>query len=591
MKQFIEKIKNKENLSFEESKAAFELLMEGKAEEQEIFDFLTLLSAKGESSDEIAGGVFVLRNKSKRVNVENCVDTCGTGGDGMNTLNISTASAILLASMGIKVAKHGNKAVSSKCGSGDVLEALNIKIDLEPKEIENQIDKNNFGFMFAPNYHSAMRFVGPTRKKIGKRTIFNMIGPLSSPALVKRQVVGVFDKKLLKIFANALNNLDIKFAWIVNSEDGLDEISPYAKTNIVQLKDKKISEIIIDPYELNINADKFDNLVGDDAKFNANKMINIFKGEDNDFSKAVCLNAAAGLMVNETHQNFTDAYNNAREHILSNKVIKHLKKFKMVENILEKIINKKTEKIVNLKKDISLESLNELINTNKIFINFKEKIENNIKEDKFSIIAEIKKASPSAGVIIKDYDPVKIANIYNNNKATCLSVLTEEDFFLGNLIHMSKIKQKINLPILCKDFFVDKFQIPLAKSYGADAILIILAGVNDNLANDLYEEALRLNMSIIVEVHTVEEAKRALRFKNALIGINNRNLKTLKTDINTTFDIHNVLVNHSGPLISESGIKTKEELLDLSNKTSIKTFLIGESLLKELNNNSIFSVL
>ena len=326
MKHFIDKIKENKNLTFNESKVAFEVLMEGKAEDQEIFDFLTLLSAKGESSDEIAGGVFVLRNKSKRVNVKNCVDTCGTGGDGMNTLNISTASALLLASMGVKVAKHGNKAVSSKCGSGDVLEALNIKINLEPNDIETQINKNNFGFMFAPNYHSAMKFVGPTRKKIGKRTIFNMIGPLSSPALVKRQVVGVFDKKLLKIFANALNNLDIKFAWIVNSEDGLDEISPYAKTKVIQLKDNKISEIIIDPKELDVNADKFNNLVGDDAKFNANKMINIFKGEDNDFSKAVCLNTAAGLMVNETHQNFADAYNNAREHILSNKVIKHLEK-------------------------------------------------------------------------------------------------------------------------------------------------------------------------------------------------------------------------------------------------------------------------
>ena len=326
MKQFIKKIKNKENLSFDESKAAFELLMEGKAEEPEIFDFLTLLSTKGETSDEIAGGVFILRNKSKRVNVENCVDTCGTGGDGMNTLNISTASAILLASMGVRVAKHGNKAVSSNCGSGDVLEALNIKIDLEPNDIETQINKNNFGFMFAPNYHRAMRFVGPTRKKIGKRTIFNMIGPLSSPALVKRQVVGVFDKKLLKIFANALNNLDIKFAWIVNSEDGLDEISPYAKTNVIQLKDNNISEIIIDPKKLNINADNFENLVGDDAKFNADKMINIFKGEDNDFSKAVCLNAAAGLIINENHQKFADAYNDARDHILSNKVIKHLEK-------------------------------------------------------------------------------------------------------------------------------------------------------------------------------------------------------------------------------------------------------------------------
>ena len=324
MKQFIDKIKNKDDLSFEESKAAFELLMEGKANEQEIFDFLTLLSAKGEVSNEIAGGVYVLRNKSKRVNVQNCIDTCGTGGDGMNTLNISTASALLLASMGVKVAKHGNKAVSSKCGSGDVLEALNIEINLEPNDIESQIEKNNFGFMFAPNYHSAMKYVGPTRKKIGKRTIFNMIGPLSSPALVKRQVVGVFEKKLLKTFAKALKSLDIKFAWIVNSEDGLDEISPYAKTNVIQLKNNVISEIVIDPKKLDIKADKFENLVGDDAKFNANKMLEIFKGEDNDFSKAVCLNAAAGLIVNETHEEFTKAYKNAREHILSSEVIKHL---------------------------------------------------------------------------------------------------------------------------------------------------------------------------------------------------------------------------------------------------------------------------
>ena len=330
MREFIEKLKRKQDLSFDESKAAFEILMEGKALEDEIFDFLTLLSKKGEVSDEIAGGVYVLREKSKRVSIKDCIDTCGTGGDGMNTLNISTASALLLASMGVKVAKHGNKAVSSKCGSGDVLEALNIKINLEPKDIEDQINKNNFGFMFAPNYHSAMRFVGPTRKKISKRTIFNMIGPLSSPALVERQIVGVFDKKLLKIFANALNNLNIKLAWIVNSEDGLDEISPYAKTRVVQLKDNKISEIIIDPIALNINADKFNNLLGDDAKFNANRIINIFKGEDNDFSKAVCLNAAAGLIVAEKHYKFNNAYEDARKHILTGKTFKHLNKIQNV---------------------------------------------------------------------------------------------------------------------------------------------------------------------------------------------------------------------------------------------------------------------
>ncbi|MDB4846800.1 anthranilate phosphoribosyltransferase [Candidatus Pelagibacter sp.] len=330
MQKTLEKLKKKLNLSLDESKAAFETLMNGKATDNEIFDFLTLLSAKGEVSEEIAGGVYVMRNKSKRVNVKDCIDTCGTGGDGMNTLNISTASALLLSSMGVKIAKHGNKAVSSKCGSGDVLEALNIKIDLEPRDIEKEINKNNFGFMFAQNYHSTMKFVGPTRKKIGKRTIFNMIGPLSNPAHVSRQVIGVFDKKLLKIFANALKNLNIKYAWIVNSEDGLDEISPYAKTNVVQLKDNEISEIIIDPKKLNIGANKFDDILGADPQFNARKILDIFKGEDNDFSKAVCLNAAAGLIVIEKILEFKDAYESARSHLLSGKTLEHLKKIQNV---------------------------------------------------------------------------------------------------------------------------------------------------------------------------------------------------------------------------------------------------------------------
>ena len=327
MQILLNKLKNNKNLSFEESKTAFEKIMTGEVSENEIHDFLVLLSKKGETSDEIAGGIFVLREKAKKVEAnEDAIDTCGTGGDGKNTLNISTASAILLSSLGIKVAKHGNKAVSSKCGSADVLEKLNVNINLEPKEIEKNINKFNFGFMFAPNYHSAMKYVGPVRKKIGKRTIFNLIGPLSSPAKVKRQVVGVFEKKLLKTFAKALQSLNIKFAWIVNSEDGLDEISPYAKTNVIQIKDNIISEIIIDPRALKINVDKFESLLGKDSDFNANKIIDIFKGEDNDFSKAVCLNAAAGLVISENHNKFIDAYENTREHILSGKTFEHLKK-------------------------------------------------------------------------------------------------------------------------------------------------------------------------------------------------------------------------------------------------------------------------
>jgi len=270
----------------------------------------------------------------------------------------------------------------------------------------------------------------------------------------------------------------------------------------------------------------------------------------------------------------------------------------MPENILQKIINNRIKEIEKQKTLISSERLQDMINQNEIedmygikYYNFKKKILDNIKNGKISIIGEIKKASPSAGVIIENYYPQDIAKIYKSKNITCLSVLAEQEYFLGDMMDISFCKQQCDLPILCKDFFIDKYQVLAARRHGADAILIILAGVSESLANDLYEEALRLNMSVIVEVHTVEEAKQALKFKNALIGINNRNLKTLKTDINTTYDIYDVLINHSGPLISESGIKTKDELLELSNKTSIKTFLIGESLLKDLDNNSIFSVL
>ena len=325
MENILKKLANKQHLSFDESKDTFEQIMTGKVDEENIYKFLNLLSDKGETSNEIAGGVFVLRSKAKKVNIiGDAIDTCGTGGDGKNTLNISTASAILLSSLGVKVAKHGNKAVSSKCGSGDVLEKLNIKINLEPDQVEKSIAKVNFGFMFAPNYHSAMKYVAPIRKKIGKRTIFNLIGPLSNPAKIERQVIGVFDKKWLNPFALALKNLNIKFAWIVNSDDGLDEISPFAKTKIVQLKNNSIEQFYISPDKLNIKLNKFENILGKEAEYNAEKIKEIFKGIDNDFSIAVSLNAAAGLIVSGKENNFTSAYNLARKQILSGKVYDHL---------------------------------------------------------------------------------------------------------------------------------------------------------------------------------------------------------------------------------------------------------------------------
>ncbi len=263
----------------------------------------------------------------------------------------------------------------------------------------------------------------------------------------------------------------------------------------------------------------------------------------------------------------------------------------METNSLDKIINLKKKKLNSLKNHFKIDDLQNKIDKFDKYFDFKKSIETNISQGKISLIAEIKKASPSAGIIIENYNPIDIASTYEKNKATCLSVLTEENFFQGSLDHIAEIKKKINLPILCKDFFIDKFQIPLAKSYGADAILLIVAALNQNQLEALYNTALEYKMSVIIEVHTIEEAKQVSNFSDALVGINNRDLKTLKTDLNNTYEIHKTLRNFKGILISESGIKNKEDVLKITNQTNIKTFLIGESLLKNLGTNSIFSIL
>ena len=327
MTNLIDILKNGKNLSFDESKTLFNELMEGKYNDSAIIEILESLSKKGETKDELAGGIFVLREKATKVDADqNTVDTCGTGGDGQNSLNISTAAAIVLASLGVKVAKHGNKAVSSNCGSADVLEALKININLKPNEAEESIKKFNFAFMFAPNYHSAMKYVGPARKKMGKKTIFNLIGPLSSPAQIKRQVVGVFHKKWMKPFAEALKDNGVIHAYIVHSDDGMDEISPFAKTSVVELKDKKIKEFIIDPKTLGINCKDKESLKGKNAEYNSEKIIEIFKGKKNEFSQSVALNVAAGLIVSGKESDYKIAFEKASNHLNSGNVLKHLAK-------------------------------------------------------------------------------------------------------------------------------------------------------------------------------------------------------------------------------------------------------------------------
>jgi indole-3-glycerol phosphate synthase len=245
-------------------------------------------------------------------------------------------------------------------------------------------------------------------------------------------------------------------------------------------------------------------------------------------------------------------------------------------NILENIIQVKKDNLNLIKKNYSLDFLEKKIKNLNFFYDFKKAIQNNRG---ISLISEIKKASPSAGILVKNFNHLNIAKMYIDNGATCLSVLTEEKFFLGQLDYILDIKNKFQIPILAKDFFIDPYQVPLSKSYGSDCILIIIAALNGKQADEIYDEAMRQNLSVIVEVHNQKEAEAALRFEKALIGINNRNLKTLEISINNTISIFETVKNHKGPLVSESGIKNEDDVKFIYEKTGIKNFLIGESLL------------
>jgi indole-3-glycerol phosphate synthase len=250
-----------------------------------------------------------------------------------------------------------------------------------------------------------------------------------------------------------------------------------------------------------------------------------------------------------------------------------------MKNILEKIVNDKKESLDLIKKGKSLDALEKNIK-NQIFYNFKKAIQ---KNKGISLISEVKKASPSAGILVDNFNHLKVAKMYVENGATCLSVLTEEKYFLGKLEYIQDIKKKFKIPILAKDFFIDPYQIPLAKSFGSDCILIIIAALNGSQADEIYSEALKHNLSVIVEVHDIKEAEMALKYDQALIGINNRNLKTLDVSINNTISIFEVVKAHKGPLLSESGIRDEKDAQYIYEKTGIKNFLIGESLLKSDN--------
>jgi len=330
IKQIKENLFNSQDLSLDETIYVFDLIMSGRLSEIDITAILIGLKLKTESQNEILGAVKIMRSKSLKIQSDDqTVDTCGTGGDMIGTLNISTSSAIVAASAGVKIAKHGNRSISSKSGSADMLEKLGYKISKNLKDLQFNLDNNKFCFLFAQYHHEAMKHVIKVRKELGSRTIFNLLGPLTNPANTKRQLLGVYNKKWVNIHCKVLKELGSTRAMVVHGKDGLDEISLNEVTFVAELKDNKIKEYIFDPKEYGYEYIKNSDIFGGSPEYNAKKFLEMLDGQNKKFQHIVELNAGAAIYLSGITNNLKEGFNLAR-HVIENKVSK---------NYLKKIIS------------------------------------------------------------------------------------------------------------------------------------------------------------------------------------------------------------------------------------------------------------
>lgn len=524
LRKAIDKLIQKISLSEHEMmEAACDLF--NHPEPELIASFLVLLKAKGETVDELLGLIQALRSRSPHLTVDDpIIDIVGTGGDRAGTINISTGSALLAAACGIYVVKHGNRAVSSHSGSADVLEKLGYLFCTQIEEIKNSLRKKNFAFCFASDFYPDLKNVRSIRKAIQFPTIFNLAGPLLNPVSIDHLMLGVYDPNLVDLIAEVLYRLGTKKS-IVFHGGGIDELSCLGPTKAILVTKDGKETITIDPLQLGLERCTLQDLKGQDALYNAEELKKTFSGKRTPLTDTLILNAGVALFLYGKCPTIQEGVCIARKRLSQGKII-HQK------------------------------SLKETFRSSK------------------GIIAEIKRASPSAGAIAEIKNPIEKAQEYVGVGALAISVLTNAAFE-GSMEDLRKVASSIQRPVLCKDFIFDINHLKEASLAGADAVLLIVKVLRDK-TSEFVEMAHRFGMEALVEVHNVEELEIALLSNPDLIGVNQRDL----SDFSMHPEIFSQLISLIPPTIvriAESGVRSKEEADQLI-KMGYDGVLVGEAL-------------
>ena len=575
LKPYLKQLIAGETLTVAESYAAARIIFSRNVNVEQIAAFLVLLSRNGITSDEVVGFVKAIRVDEIKIEYNKpALDIVGTGGDCANTINISTASALLVAACGVPVIKHGTHAVTSKCGSADVLQELGYPIDENSAEIIKSVNVDNFAFCLAPKFHPILVKVREVRKNLGVPSIFNVFGPLLNPAHAQHIVLGVYGEHLVDVVATALFTIGTEKS-IVYSGIGTDELSCVGKIEARLVTQDKIERITIDPNELGLRQCTLQDLAGDEARYNAKVIKDTLSGVETGITDTIILNTAVALFIYGKTATIKEGVALARNRLQQGHI---LKPNKLPESTLlaEENLPKPQENILKINK------LNEIIQRKKeslLKLKVKSLKAQILRKPDGAVIAEIKRASPSRGKIAEIVDPVARAKQYVAAGAVAISVLTDEGFMgtIEDLRAVADALKDTDAAILCKDFFINPMQIAAAAEAGANAILIMISVLGTD-ANRLIKIAHEFGLETLVEVHTLEELEIALKTEADIIGVNQRDLR----DFSMHPEVYAKLIKHIPDglvTVAESGIENKA----VANKVyslGYKAVLVGTALSK-----------